>query len=200
MFSARKAILTDTAFLLSLCALYLHSKPSNIHRLTRHFTKRTQIEKFLTLCLSIRNEIFRANLARKTNPKRTHFETLSNPFFEHSCALLCAFETWNFAIFQLLPPLGESNESFSVAAVYDRRNETGNDRANGQTKQNCHRPKIRPENKGIKPKSNRHKPKILWHLFGGLDLLWCLDVGTWNFYHRPLHSASILFLKDFLSA
>jgi hypothetical protein len=38
------------------------------------FAKRTQIEKSLTSCLSIRNEILRANMAQKTNPKRTHFE------------------------------------------------------------------------------------------------------------------------------
>ena len=37
------------------------------------FAKRTQIEKSLTSYLSIRSENFRANLAQKTNPKRTHF-------------------------------------------------------------------------------------------------------------------------------
>ena len=78
MFSAIKAISMDTAFWFSLCAWHLRGKPSNIHH---HFAKRTQIEKLLNSCLSIRNEIFRANLAQKTNPKRTHFSSnLSHSF------------------------------------------------------------------------------------------------------------------------
>jgi hypothetical protein len=38
------------------------------------FAKRTHFSKMLNIYLSIRYEIFRATLAHKTNPKRTHFQ------------------------------------------------------------------------------------------------------------------------------
>jgi hypothetical protein len=139
---------------LSLCARCFRSKPSNLHRYTRHFAKRTQIEKSLTFCLSIRNKIFRANLAQKTNPKRTHFSTTpSHPF---SRLRLENFSgAWRLALGILpslfgLPPQPKSTPD----SVCERliRVENGLIPA-------FHRPKIRPENKGIKPFTNRHKPK-----------------------------------------
>ena len=98
----------------------------------------------------MRNEIFRANLAQKTNPKRTHFS--------HSFLRL-RFEdfsgSWSLALGMLLSSSNlHSHPKSTFGSICERLI-----RVENELLPTSHRPKIRPENKGIKPITNRHKPK-----------------------------------------
>jgi hypothetical protein len=136
------------------------------------FAKRTQIEKFLTSCLSIRNEIFRANLAQKTNPKRTHFLSRLSRSSTH-LRFESFFGAWRlvlgiFAIFQI-------PASFGFGSVCERLIKFENSLV-----RTFHRPvtdqKSGPKIRGYKPKSNRHKLKNSPRF--STDSGWRLSIGT----------------------